>query len=187
MLWKISLSPLVNLESGKDKMNIFDIVVVVAVAVSLIRGLYKGLVGEVSAIIGVVAGLYAGFTYYPLLAARGAQWISSPVILNLVAFFLVFAAVQIVVGLLSVLIQKLLKLVFLGWVDRTFGMVFGGAKGVLMMTVVFIGITAFIPGSKAFFEGSVTAPYLAEVSKTMTVFVSKNNRTDFLNKLKTLF
>ncbi len=84
------------------------------------------------------------------------------------------------------MIRKLLRLVFLGWVDRSFGMVFGTAKGVLIVTIIFIMITTFIPDSAKAFSGSRTAPYLAEVANAMTLFVSENMKTDFYHQLEGL-
>ncbi|MCK4767097.1 MAG: CvpA family protein [Desulfobacula sp.] len=165
-------------------MNAFDIAVIVIISFCLIRGLFKGLIGEVSGIIGVVAGFYGAYTYYPLITPYAEKWIENPGIRNLTAFFLLFCAILIVVSLISVLIRKFLKLVFLGWVDRTLGFVFGGAKGILIVSVLFIMITTFLPKSSTILTDSKFSPYVAEVSKAMTVFVSQNTRKDFLKKLE---
>ncbi|MCF6249620.1 MAG: CvpA family protein [Desulfobacula sp.] len=168
-------------------MNTFDIVVIVVISFCLIRGLFKGLVGEVSGIIGVVAGFYGAFTYYPMIAVYAEPWIESSGIRSLLAFFLLFCIILSFVGLISILIRKLLKLVFLGWVDRTFGLVFGAAKGVLIMSVLFIMVTTFLPRNSSILKESICSPYLAQVSKTLTVFISKNGKSGFLNNLEGLF
>ena len=165
-------------------MNAFDIAVIVIISFCLIRGLFKGLIGEVSGIIGVVAGFYGAYTYYPLITPYAEKWIENPGIRNLTAFFLLFCAILVIVSLISILIRKVLKLVFLGWVDRIFGLVFGAAKGVLVVSVLFIMITTFLPKSSTILTDSKFSPYVAEVSKAMTVFVSQNTRKDFLKKLE---
>ncbi len=165
-------------------MNAFDIAVIVIISFCLIRGLFKGLIGEVSGIIGVVAGFYGAYTYYPLITPYAEKWIENPGIRNLTAFFLLFCAILVIVSLISILIRKVLKLVFLGWVDRIFGLVFGAAKGVLVVSVLFIMITTFFPKSSTILTDSKFSPYVAEVSKAMTVFVSQNTRKDFLKKLE---
>ena len=165
-------------------MNTFDIAVIVIISFCLIRGLFKGLIGEVSGIIGVVAGFYGAYTYYPLITPYAEKWIENPGIRNLTAFFLLFCAVLVIVSLISVLIRKFLKLVFLGWVDRAFGFVFGAAKGVLIVSVLFIMIIIFFPKSSTVLAGSKFSPSVAKVSKAMTVFVSKNTRSDFLEQLE---
>ncbi len=165
-------------------MNAFDVAAIVIIAFCLIRGLFKGLIGEVSGIIGVVAGFYGAYTYYPLITVHAEKWIQNPGIRNLTAFFILFCAVLIIVSLISVLIRKFLNLVFLGWVDRTFGLVFGAAKGLLIVSVLFIMITHFVPKGSTLVGGSKLSPYAAKISKSMTLFVSKNTRKDFLKKLE---
>lgn len=168
-------------------MNAFDIVVIVIVSFCMIRGLFRGLIGEVSGIIGVVAGFYGACTYYPLLTPYVEKWIENPGIRNLTVFFLLFFAVLIVVGLVAILIRKFLNLIFLGWVDRTFGIIFGAAKGILIVSVLFIMITTFLPKSSNMLVDSKFSPYIAKVSKSLTVFVSQKTRSDFLQQLEGIF
>ena len=168
-------------------MNTFDIVVIVIISFCLIRGLFKGVIGEMSGIIGVVAGFYGAYTYYPLITVYAEKWIENSGIRNLMAFFLLFCAILVIIGFISVLIRRFLKLIFLGWVDRTFGLVFGAAKGLLIVSVLFIMITTFLPKSSNILGASKFSPYIAKVSKAMTVFVSQNSRKDFLKHLEGIF
>jgi membrane protein required for colicin V production len=165
-------------------MNAFDIAIIVIVSFCLIRGMFNGLIGEISGIIGVFAGFYGAYTYYPLMAVYAEGFIETPGIRNLMVFFFLFCAILIIVSLIALLIRKILRLVFLGWVDRILGLVFGAAKGLLIVSVFFIMITTFLPKSSSLLTDSKFSPYLAKVSKAMTVFVSKNTRNDFLKHLE---
>jgi len=165
-------------------MNGFDIAAIVLISFCLIRGIFNGIIGEISGIIGVFAGFYGAYTYYPLIAVYAEKWIHSADTRNLIAFFLLFCAVLIFVTLLSLLIRKFLKLVFLGWADRLLGLFFGAAKGLLIVSVFFIMVTTFLPKSSSGLKDSKVSPYIAQISKAMTVFVSKNTRNDFLKQLE---
>jgi len=168
-------------------MNGFDLVVLVIILFCMIRGLFKGLIREVSGIVAVIAGFYGAFTYYWLLSDRLAFLITTQETRHLVSFGLLFCAVLVAVGVLSAVIRKLLHLVFLGWVDRTFGLIFGTAKGALIVSVLFVMLTAFIPaGTARLTAGSESAPYLAQISRTMTLFVSRTMRAGFLQQLEKL-
>lgn len=164
-------------------MNAFDIAVIVILSFCLIRGIFNGLIGEVSGIIGVFAGFYGAFTYYPLLSVYGEKIITAPDTRNLAAFFVLFCSIFIIVNVISLVIRKILHFVFLGWFDRVMGFLFGAAKGLSLASVLFIMITTFLPGSSVL-TGSKFSPYVASVSKAMTVVVSKNTRNDFLNQLE---
>jgi membrane protein required for colicin V production len=165
-------------------MNVFDVVVLTIVLFCLIRGLFKGLIREVSGIIGVVAGFYGANTYYLTLTPYLKNFIETPGTRNLISFFVLFCSILIFVSLVAVLIRKFLNLVFLGWVDRSFGLIFGGAKGILLGSALFIMMTTFIPENAGFLSDSKSAPHMAKVASAMTVFVSKNMKTDFLKHLE---
>lgn len=165
-------------------MSGFDLVVLVIVLFCMIRGVFRGLIREVSGIVAVIAGFYGAFTYYWVLSPYLAFMIETPAIQHLASFGLLFCGIVIAVGLTAALIRKLMHVAFLGWVDRTFGLVFGTAKGILIVSVLFIMLTAFVPaGSSTMMTRSETAPYLATISRTMTLFISRNLRIDFLDRL----
>ena len=167
-------------------MNFFDLCVLILVGFCLVRGGFKGLVREVSGIVGVVAGFYGANTYYPQLIPYIDSWISSPQLQKLVCFFILFCLILIAVGIVTILIHKLLKIVFLGWVNRAFGVIFGAAKGILITTVLFITVTSFVPNGSNHIAASRTAPYLAQVADALTLFISRNIKTDFSNELEGL-
>lgn len=167
-------------------MNFFDLGVLIIVGFCIVRGGFKGLVREISGIVGVVVGFYGANTYYPQLMPYLDSWISSPQLQKLVCFFLLFCLILIAVGLVAALIHKLLKIVFLGWVNRTFGVIFGAAKGILITTVLFIMITSFVPNGGNYMAASRTAPYLAQVADALTLFISRNIKIDFSKELEGL-
>lgn len=164
-------------------MNPFDILIIVILGYSLVRGLFRGLVKEVSAIIGVLGGFYAAYTYYKLLANLLSGLIHDVSYLNILSFLIIFCGVLILVSVLGVIIKYLLNIAFLGWTDRIGGVVFGLAKGILIVSVLFIALTAFLPKGSAFIKNSVLAPHVSWVSENMASVVSQEMKQDFMNKL----
>ncbi len=167
-------------------MNIFDVVVVIIISFCLIRGAFNGVIGEISGIVGVYAAFYGAYTYYPMAAVYGKPWIDNSELRNIIAFFLLFCAIVIIVSFASIIMRKVIKFVFLGWVDRLLGLFFGVAKGVLFASVLFIISTTFLPKNIDFISGSKFSPYIEQVSKVLTVFVSKNSKKDLLKQLEGL-
>lgn len=170
----------------REPMNFFDLCILIIVGFCLVRGGFRGLVREISGIVGVVAGFYGANTYYPQLIVYVDSWISSPQLQKLVCFFLLFCLILIAVGIVAALIHKLLKIVFLGAVNRAFGVIFGAAKGILIATVLFITITSFVPNGSHHLAASRTAPYLAQVADALTLFISQNIKMDFNKELEGL-
>lgn len=165
-------------------MNGFDVIVLVIISFCMIRGYFKGLIREISGIIGVVVGFYGANTYYQLLTPYLETLIKTPAVRSLICFLVLFCGILILIGLLAALIRKFLSLVFLGWVDRFFGLVFGTAKGGLIVSVLFIMMMTFIPDNAQFLSGSQTAPYVSRVANAMTLFLSQSMKTDFFKHLE---
>ena len=163
-------------------MNPFDIIIILILGYSLVRGLFRGLVKEVSSIIGVLGGFYAAFTYYPKTAKLLSGLIHNTAYLNILSFLIIFCSVLIIVGLLGIIIKYLMNISFLGWVDRIGGVVFGAVKGVLIVSILFITLTAFLPKGSAFIKNSTLAPHVARVSEKMAKVVSKEMKQDFMAK-----
>lgn len=164
-------------------MNPFDILIIVILGYSLIRGLFRGLVKEVSSVIGVFGGFYAAYTYYKLVADLLSGLIHDVSYLNILSFLVIFCSVLIVVSVLGVIIKYLLNIAFLGWVDRIGGVIFGVAKGILIVSVIFISLTAFLPKGSAFIKNSVLAPHVSWLSEKMAKVVSQEMKQDFMDKL----
>lgn len=165
-------------------MNMFDIVIVVIVSFCLVRGLFRGFIREVSSIVAVIAGFYGAATYYPLVEPFFSRWIDNPGFRKMLVFFLLFCAVLVVINLLAAVIRYFLNIVFLGWVDRLCGLVFGGAKGVLICAVLLIAITTLLPRNSAFISESLLAPQVATVSQAISVFVTGDMQHQLQLKIK---
>jgi membrane protein required for colicin V production len=167
-------------------MNAFDIIVVVILAYSVIRGLFRGLVKEAASIIGVLGGFFAAYSHYDVLARYLSGVISNPSYRNILAFLIIFCLVVILVSLLAIIIQYLLKVVFLGWLDRLGGVAFGMVKGVLIAAVLFLVLTAFLPKGTPLIKNSLCAPYLSMVSEKLAFLIASDVQREFAAKLEEL-
>jgi membrane protein required for colicin V production len=164
-------------------MNPFDILIIVILGYSLVRGLFRGLVKELSSIVGVLGGFYAAYTYYNVLAGLLSRLIHDISYLNILSFLIIFCGVLIIVGVLGVIIKYLLNIAFLGWIDRIGGVVFGVLKGILIVSILFITLTAFLPKGTAFIKNSELAPHVSWISEKMANVISKEMKQDFNAKL----
>lgn len=112
----------------------FDFVFAGILLVSLLLGLWRGLIYEVMALLGwplafVLSRMYAG-DVAPLLPLKQE---SSRVVAS---YALVFVAVLVVWAVLTWLLSKLLKAAGAGWTDRLLGGLFGILRGGLVVLVL---------------------------------------------------
>ena len=167
-------------------MNFLDIFIVIILAYCLIRGIFSGLIRELSAIVGVFAGFYGAYTYYPEVAKLLSRWISDTAYLNILSFLIIFCLLFILVSILGVIIKYVLKIAFLGWVDRICGAGFGAVKGILIVSIILITLTAFLSKGAPVIRDSLLAPHVTLISQNMAKVVSKDMKKAFYAKLTEL-
>ena len=167
-------------------MNPFDMLAIVILAFCVIRGIFRGLVKELSSIIGVLAGFYAAYTYYMGIARLLSHWMSDTAYINIISFLIIFCFIFFVISIIGVIIKYILNIAFMGWFDRICGAVFGLIKGVLIVSVLFIIFTAFLPQGAPFVKDSVLAPDIALVSEKMAKVVSQDMKQQFSTKIEEL-
>jgi membrane protein required for colicin V production len=141
------------------------------------------LVKEVSSIIGVLGGFYAAYSYYPMVAKLFANLITNSSYLNILSFLIIFCSVLITISILGIVIKYLLNVAFLGWIDRACGLGFGLVKGLLIVTVLFIILTTFLPKGAPLIKKSILAPHVIWISEKMVNMVPKEMKKDFFGKL----
>jgi membrane protein required for colicin V production len=84
---------------------------------------------------------------------------------------------------LGVIINYLLKLAFLGWFDRLTGAVFGAVKGILIVSVLLIAFTAFLPKGSPVIKDSLLSPHITLISEKMIKVVPKDMKHAFMAKI----
>src|SRR3989338_1892745 len=120
----------------------FDFAVIAILLVSLLFGLWRGLVYEVLSLIGwpvafLLSRLFAGDVAPMMPGAQETMRVT-------LAYAVVFVAALIVWGALAWLLSRLVKAVGLGWLDRVLGGLFGVLRGglVVLVLVWLAGMTA---------------------------------------------
>jgi len=167
-------------------MNFFDIIIIIILGFCLIRGIFRGLIKELSSIIGVLGGFYAAYSYYMVLARPLSRWISNDAYLNILSFSIIFCGILIIISILGVVIKYVLNIAFLGWVDRICGAGFGITKGILITSVLLITLTTFLPKNAPVIKNSMLAPHVTLISEKMAKVVSKDMKHKFTAKIAEL-
>ncbi|KPA12790.1 Colicin V production protein [Candidatus Magnetomorum sp. HK-1] len=161
-------------------MNVLDFVIAGVVGFCLVRGLFRGLVKEISSIVGVFVGYYCACNYYKPCSDIVQEWniINNPAYVKIIVFFCLFCSIFIVIGLVGIIIRYILREFFISWVDTAFGASFGTLKGVLITSVLLIPLTAFLPDDKLMKE-SVLAPKITIMSQVMVSLVPDHLKEKF--------
>jgi membrane protein required for colicin V production len=107
-------------------------IIVLSALISLIRGFVKE---SISLVTWVVAGLLA-LRYYGPMADLLEPFINSVTLRQWVGGGILFVATLIVGAIVNFIVSQLVSKTGLSGTDKTLGVVFGGARGVLIVTMV---------------------------------------------------
>ena len=169
-------------------MNTFDIVVVAVVGGLTVLGLWKGLVKQLVALAGVVAGYMIAMRFYGPVSGFLTSF--RPGTAKVISFVIIFVACILCAHLLGYAAGKLLGISGLGFLNRVGGGLVGFVKGcVIVSLVVFIWI-AFLPENNNLFKGSSTIRYIlpaVEVMKNTTPADLKARYNEKVKKLKSFW
>lgn len=121
-------------------METLDIILILALLPFLIRGLTKGLITQVFAIISIFFGAWLSVRFSTIICEWLHPYLNvSAQMLNVASFTLIMVVTILLMNLLGKILQGLFKLVMLGWIDRLLGLVFS-----MMCAVLTIGLGILI-------------------------------------------
>jgi membrane protein required for colicin V production len=138
-------------------MNVADLLIVAVLVTSVVSAFVKGFFLEVFSLAGVVIGLFFAGANYSGFAPLVMLLVPNREAANLIAFLVIAMLVMLLAGLLGRVLRGLIRQVGLGIVDRIFGAVFGLVKGCIVVTLVLMGIVAFLPRQR-WLDSSRLAP-----------------------------
>jgi membrane protein required for colicin V production len=124
-------------------MNWADYCIIAVLALSVLMGLWRGVIGEVIALACWVVAFWVAFLFGDRLAAQFTA-ISLPSARLLLGYAICFIAVLIAGAIVSFLMRKLVAGSGLTGSDRMLGMVFGLVRGLAIVTLTVL-VLKFTP------------------------------------------
>ncbi|WP_250623752.1 CvpA family protein [Pinirhizobacter soli] len=169
-----------------------DYIIIAVLGLSVLIGLWRGLISEVLALAVWIAAFWFAWTFGPSVATYFEHAIPLPSVRVIVAYGLCFLVVLLLGALLRFLLARLVEGTGLGGTDRLLGMVFGFVRGVLIVTlaVFLLGFTPFT--RDPYWRDATLPPYFQGVADWLGERVPENVRrylhppADMLDKLPKL-
>lgn len=130
-------------------MNLFDIIILTTLIFFALKGLFRGLVNEVSSLAGLILGGWIAYRFYPLLSIPIHNILHIPGhIAAFIAFMLLLLLTGFIAHILGNIITTALRVVMLGSLNRLGGILIGAAEGALLLSMLFCVATADVMPAK---------------------------------------
>ncbi len=142
-------------------MNWFDIAIIGVVGLSALLAMFRGFIKEMLSLIGWVGAAIVTFLVLPYARPYARQIVKNETVADIGAGVVVFLIVLIVWAFLSGFVTRRLRGGAFGFVDGFFGLVYGVARGALLVAIGYLLLQfAYKDNMPAWATAAVTKPYL---------------------------
>lgn len=123
-------------------MNALDTTLVVIIAVFAIRGMFRGLITELTVLVALITGYILGFRLLLPVSVFLIGLFPSlpPFAAKIIAFAIVFVSVNIVLRMGAKALNKFASVASMQGLNRFAGGLFAAAKAAFFISIVFIGL-----------------------------------------------
>jgi len=151
-------------------MNAVDFGIIAVIFISLLIGWRRGFLREVLSLASWAVALIAAVQFAEVLGARFTGLIDQPVLQVIAAFALIFVLVLFAFSYLSHRLCLWLAVSGVTGVDRTLGIVFGLARGALIVTALLL-LAWFMNFGDAWLHTSRLIPYFTPLAEALLYFL----------------
>lgn len=161
--------------------NPVDGIVILAVLLSGVLALIRGLVREVLSLISWFLAIYAGVQGAPLVKPTMLKYTDNELIASAGGGFIVFLVVLILLTIASYFIARSVRAVGLTSIDRSLGFIFGAIRGFLVVSLIYLGGTLIFTDRKEYpnwLTEAKTEPALETSSLWLQAMMPKDLKDD---------
>ena len=114
-----------------------DILFLIILAIGLIRGASRGLVMELSGLLGLIVSIFVAKNYSEVLMGKFFTFFGIQAeVSHFISFIIVLLLSLVVIHFLAILISRFIKLAMLDWLNKLGGAVFSGIKYLLILGAI---------------------------------------------------
>ncbi len=115
-------------------MSIPDIILLICFIPAVFRGLSKGFVEQLAALLSIIIGAWLAYRFGGTLGEWAAGYLEMDAkIVNIICFTLIIIVAVVLLFLVGKLISGVIRIAMLGWLNRLLGLVFALLKTALVL------------------------------------------------------
>jgi len=161
-----------------NQWTFIDYVFVVIVLVSTAFAIRKGLAREAISFVALIGGFFSAAFFYPVAAGWVVGFISSETLADLIGFLLIFLGTILLGAVSAFIVNRLIKMASLEWIDHLLGAVFGFLRGWAVACIIALALLAF-PVRQDALSNSFFAPFLLTGARAAVLMVPQELKDKF--------
>ena len=123
--------------------NLLDIILGIIIVISLYNGYKKGFVYQAASLLAIVVSIYIAIHFSDITGRLISKYINLGGILYLASFLITFLVSLFLIHKLAQWIDKSLKFMFLGGINRVLGIIFSFLKVIIIMSAILLFVDGF--------------------------------------------
>jgi membrane protein required for colicin V production len=155
-------------------MNALDIALAVVLSYFLIRGILRGLVKEVVGILGLFIAFWVASAYWKVGADQLTPLTDREAYRGVLSFVSIYLIVYFLIGLLSIFVDKIVKLALSPLASSALGGALGLVKGLALSVVVLTAVMGFLNAKDDFFTKSKAWTYARPLTEELRTWVPES-------------
>lgn len=167
-------------------MNALDYAFLILMGISVIYSLIRGLIREIFALLAIIFGFLGASYGYGFFAVWLKTWIENETLCQILAFGILFLAIAFSLSLIGKLLANLLRTMDLSWADRLGGAAFGFIKSILLIAVIILVLTAFLPPKSKILRESIISPNIMTIARGLAWIVPERFHSLYQQREKEL-
>jgi len=161
-----------------QQLTFIDIIFALVILVSTVFALRKGLAREVISLVALVGGFILAAFYYRAAAGWLAGLTKTQAVAELIGFLAIFISCLLIGAVAAFLVNRIVKMASLEWMDRLMGGGFGLLRGWAVASIIALALIAF-PVRQDVMARSVFAPYLLAGARAAVLLVPQELKDKF--------
>ena len=145
-------------------MTTYDLVIVGLFVLLIVRGIWLGLLNQVTGFVALYLGYFAASRYHDRIVPFLRDISENPKVIFLTSYVLLFIATYVVVMLLGKALGYVLHMTITGWFDRLLGAVVGFAKAAILAVLLHIILGTVLAPESQMLRTCVTCDALNEAA-----------------------
>lgn len=168
-------------------MNLLDIIIIIVVALTTFRGIFRGLIQEAATILSIIASFFLASLYYKGLALWVSRFFPGhDILMEIFSFLSIFFLSTVLFHFLAQMMRGAIRMILLGWLDRILGGLFGFIKGVVILFCLVTVLMLFYPKSSPVVKDSRFFPTILTVTDKLSFLIPEKIKEDFIRKKREL-